>query len=385
MYQAEQRLFPRLGLGVVDIQGGPQPADEPVNVQFDGRPNAVDALRRRIALGPGTINGRPHDVSLRCRTLRSPHQGRVLPLRRRHRGQRHGGRIGLGGRRVGQLVQLAADLRIGRAAGPRRLEQALGVDVLAEQFADGLRVFQARKVARQEAGGEISQAPIHGHELDIDRDVVARRQQHVVSFEHRADFVERDGPDLKNTPVNHGRRQPTVGQAILQGGMHAGVEEQRPVPFEHRLGRPIGKHLRIGPRQQNDFFGQQVPFGQAEFRFLHQLQERLASHDITLAVRNVQPETGQAAVPPDHPPQNTGRHQKGRRTGRPQRVLQFAECQRRHVSFIEAQRQLPAKRATPGANTILNLLDVQTAAATLGAPGAVEQFRHALDVLDALQ
>ena len=70
------------------------------------------------------------------------------------------------------------------------------------------------------------------------------------------------------------------------------MEQQTPAADQQIVSRGGGEFSRIGPGQQHDLLRQRRIFGQPKFRLVDDLQERLATYHIALAVRNPQAEAG---------------------------------------------------------------------------------------------
>ena len=114
---------------------------------------------------------------------------------------------------------------LGRPWGARRQEKALGIQVLAQDLVDPLRPLDAREVVGQKAVGEILQLQVHRCELDVDRQVVARREQEALLAQHQADFLELRAPDLLDPLVDDSRRQLARLHLAKHGDVHPGVEQ----------------------------------------------------------------------------------------------------------------------------------------------------------------
>ena len=181
-------------------------------------------------------------------------------------------------------------------------------------------IRQAGEVARQQGRDELPQLQVEGGELDVGGQVVARRHQEVFLPQHGAHGVELGRPDVLDAVPHACRRQLSLGQPRVEGGVDAGVEQQAPVADQRLVARPRGQLVGLRPHQQHDRLGQVALRGDAQLVAGGQPEQGVAGDDVGLDVRHAQAEADEAAVGLDDPAQEfaTG---PGRPPGRRRAVL----------------------------------------------------------------
>ena len=103
--------------------------------------------------------------------------------------------------------------------------------------------------------------------------------------------------------------------------MDSRVEQQTPIANQDVGGRGLGQFLLIGPGQQHDLLRQESIVGQAEFRLVHDLQERFPADDVTGAMRNPQAKAAQSPILLDDPAKDPRQNEKCRRIGHSYRAF----------------------------------------------------------------
>src|SRR5437899_630725 len=123
-------------------------------------------------------------------------------------------------------------------------------------------VAQGREIVEPEGVGEETQLPVDGEKLYIDSSVVLGRQKEVLLFQDGANLVEGARADLLNAFPNIGCSQLAFGGALVQGEVHARMEEQPPVLEQGLRARQGGQTVGVRLLDQNDL-GWELPLGVA--------------------------------------------------------------------------------------------------------------------------
>src|SRR5438132_6088899 len=143
-------------------------------------------------------------------------------------------------------------VRIRSALQARARKDRLGVHVGGGDPADVWDVAQGWEIVEAERVGEEAQLPVEGEKLYIDSSVVLGGQKEVLLFQDGANLVEGARADLLNAFPNIGCSQLAFGGALVQGEVHARMEEQPPVLEQGLRARQGGQTVGVRLLDQND-------------------------------------------------------------------------------------------------------------------------------------
>jgi hypothetical protein len=138
--------------------------------------------------------------------------------------------------------------------------------------------------------------------------------------------------------------QLAVGHAPGQCQVDAGVEQQAGVFHQCLLPAALPQVLGVGPREQEQGIGQGGVGGQAQLVAVGDAEEGVAADDVTLAVRHLQADAGEAAVLFDDAAQDARRHEQGGGVGLAEEALEVGGRQGGHGNLVHGQSFL----AEPG-------------------------------------
>lgn len=287
-----------------------EPSQQPIEADPYRRAGPGGRLARRILHRPGTVNKRTNDVPDRRRLLGLAHEAVELVFVRARHDRPPDIRVRLFVLApVFPLVHGRYIDRIGRPGRTRREEQRVGIQVIGQNPIHGRQVIQRGKIPRQQAGGEVPKFQIHGGKLDVDLHVIAGRQHIPFVREHRTDLVEFNRAKLVDPLTDHGRRKYALAQSLVEGLMHAGVEQQTPTMDQRLPGVSRRELFRVRPGQEDDLFRQVGVRCQVQFSRINDLQEALTRDHVSLAMRNPQRPAGQLTILLDDPAEESWQDQ----------------------------------------------------------------------------